>query len=71
MVNNMKKQKLYIIVPCFNEEEVLKEFNKSSVEKQKSIISKQNVACFTYDLAEDIQGNVGDEDGILMEKQVM
>lgn len=44
--------------------EVLKEFNKSSVEKQKSIISKQNVACFTYDLAEDIQGKVGNEDGI-------
>ena len=35
-----------------------------SVEKQKNVISKQNVACFTYDLAEDIQGKVGTEDGI-------
>ena len=44
--------------------DVLKEFNKMSVEKQKNVISKQNVACFTYDLAEDIQGKVGTEDGI-------
>ena len=44
--------------------EKLKEFNKLEKEKQKNIISKQNVACFTYDLAEDIQGKVGEEDGI-------
>lgn len=43
---------------------VLKEFNKLSVEKKKNVISKQNVACFTYDLAEDIQGKMGEEDGI-------
>ena len=44
--------------------EELKEFNKKSVEKQKKIISNENVAFFTYDLAEDIQGKVGTEDGI-------
>ena len=44
--------------------DVLKDFNKMSTEKQKNVISKQNVACFTYDLAEDVQGKVGEEDGI-------
>ena len=44
--------------------EVLKEFNKLNIEKKKNVISKQNVACFTYDLAEDVQGKMGTEDGI-------
>ena len=44
--------------------EKLKEFNKLEKEKQKNIISKQNVACFTYELAEDVQGKVGEEEGI-------
>ena len=44
--------------------EVLKEFNKMSVEKKKNVISKHDVACFTYDLAEDVQGKMGEEEGI-------
>ena len=44
--------------------EILKEFNKLSVEKKKNVISKHDMACFTYDLAEDVQGKMGEEDGI-------
>ena len=44
--------------------EALKEFNKMNIKKQKDYISKQSVACFTYDLAEDVQGKVGTENGI-------
>lgn len=42
----------------------LKDFEILSAEKKKKIIAKDNVACFTYNLAEDVQGKVGTENGI-------
>ena len=42
----------------------LKEFETSKIEKKKKIISRENVAYFTYNLAEDVQGKVGEENGI-------
>ncbi len=44
--------------------EKLKEFNSFSLEKKKKYLSNQTVTYFTYNLAEDIQGKVGTEDGI-------
>ncbi len=44
--------------------EKLKEFHKLNIEGKKKYIVKNGVACFTYNLAEDIQGKVGTEDGI-------
>ena len=42
----------------------LKDFEKLSPEKKNKIVSKENVAYFTYNLAEDVQGKVGTENGI-------
>ena len=42
----------------------LKEFEALKIEKKKKIISRENVAYFTYNLAEDVQGKVGEENGI-------
>lgn len=44
--------------------EKLREFEKLKVDKKAKQIASQPVAYFTYDLAEDIQGKVGTEDGI-------
>lgn len=44
--------------------EKLKEFNNFSLEKKKKYLSSQTVTYFNYNLAEDIQGKVGTEDGI-------
>lgn len=42
----------------------LKEFETISAEKKQKIISNDNVTYFTYNLAEDVQGKVGTENGI-------
>lgn len=42
----------------------LKDFNSFSKEVKSKIVSKQNVACFDYKLSEDIQGKMGEENGI-------
>ena len=44
--------------------EKLKNFNSLSIEKKKNKIVKRSAACFTYNLASDIQGKVGTENGI-------
>ena len=44
--------------------EKLREFNSSKIEEKKKKISKDTVAYFTYNFAEDIQGKVGTENGI-------
>ncbi|HIT70925.1 MAG TPA: hypothetical protein IAD08_03310 [Candidatus Scatovivens faecipullorum] len=44
--------------------EKFKNFNSLDIEKKKNKIVKRNVACFTYNLASDIQGKVGTENGI-------
>lgn len=44
--------------------EKLKEFNSLSLEKKKKYLANQTVTYFNYNLAEDIQGKVGTEDGI-------
>lgn len=44
--------------------EKLKYFNSLSKEAQSKIIAKENVACFDYNLSEDIQGKMGEENGI-------
>ena len=41
-----------------------KEFEKLSIEKKSKKISAESVAYFTYDIAGDIQGKVGTENGI-------
>ena len=43
---------------------VLRDFKFLSKEKKSKIVSNQNVACFSYELDKDIQGKVGNEDGI-------
>lgn len=58
MVNNMKKQKLYIIVPCFNEEEVLKDTYSIINEKMSSLIdnnliTKDSKVLFVNDGSKD------------------
>lgn len=51
--------------PTFEFRDVkLRDFNNLSVEAKSKIVSKQSVACFDYNLAEDIQGKMGEEDGI-------
>ena len=45
-------------------DEKLKEFNSFSLDKKKKYIAKQTVSYFNYELAEDIQGKVGNENGI-------
>lgn len=44
--------------------EKLREFYSSKIEEKKKKISKDTVAYFTYNFAEDIQGKVGTENGI-------
>ena len=42
----------------------LKYFNNLSKEAKSRIVAKQHVACFDYNLSEDIQGKMGEENGI-------
>lgn len=42
----------------------LRDFNDLSVEAKAKIVSKHNVACFDYKLDHDIQGKIGEENGI-------
>lgn len=42
----------------------LKDFNNLSKETKSKLVSRQHVACFDYNLSEDIQGKMGEEDGI-------
>ena len=44
--------------------EKLKYFNNLSKEARSKIVAKEHVACFDYNLSEDIQGKMGEEDGI-------
>lgn len=44
--------------------EKLKDFNNLSVEARARIVSKHNMACFDYNLENDIQGKIGKENGI-------
>lgn len=44
--------------------EKLREFNSSKIEAKKKKLSKDTVTYFTYNLANDIQGKVGTENGI-------
>lgn len=44
--------------------EPLRAFEKMKEDEQLKVILKDHVACFSYDLAEDIQGKVGQENGI-------
>ena len=44
--------------------EALRDFNSLKLEEKKKKISRQPVACFSYNFAEDIQGKVGTENGI-------
>lgn len=58
------------LFPTFElRDEKLKEFNSLSLDKKKKFISNQTVSCFNYNLAEDIQGKVGTEDGIFFKVQ--
>jgi hypothetical protein len=53
------------LFPTFElRDEKLREFKELSIEEKKKRISRDNVAHFTYKLAEDIQGKVGTENGI-------
>ena len=44
--------------------EPLREFEKMKEEDKLKVITKNHVSCFTYDLAQDIQGKDGAENGI-------
>ena len=44
--------------------ERLREFKGLSCEAKAKIVSKHNVACFDYNLEKDIQGKIGEENGI-------
>ena len=44
--------------------EPLRNFEKMKEDEKLKVILKDHVACFSYDLAEDIQGKVGQENGI-------
>jgi len=44
--------------------EKLKYFNDLTNEAKSKIVAKQHVACFDYNLSDDIQGKMGEEDGI-------
>ncbi|MBQ7410145.1 MAG: hypothetical protein IJW20_02045 [Clostridia bacterium] len=44
--------------------EALKDFNSLKIEEKKKKISKEPVAYFSYNFAQDIQGKVGTENGI-------
>lgn len=53
------------LFPTFElRDEKLKEFSKMNINMKKNIISKYPVSYFTYNLADDVQGKVGEEDGI-------
>lgn len=53
------------VFPTFElRDERLREFNEFSLEAKSKIIAKQNMACFDYNFAEDIQGKMGEENGI-------
>lgn len=53
------------IFPTFEfRNEKLRNFNDLSLEAKSKIIAKQNMACFDYNFAEDIQGKMGEENGI-------
>jgi len=44
--------------------EELKRFDRLSLDQKKKIISEQSVACFTYNLGDEVQGKAGEEGGI-------
>ena len=53
------------IFPTFNlRDENLKEFKLLKLEAKSKIISSQTVACFNYNLAENVKGKVDSNDGI-------
>lgn len=53
------------LFPTFElRDEILKDFKKLNANGMKNAISKYPVAYFVYDLAEDIQGKMGAEEGI-------
>ena len=53
------------LFPTFEfRDKVLRDFKLLTKEKKSKIISEQNVSCFSYELDKDIQGKVGNEDGI-------
>lgn len=53
------------IFPTFEfRDEKLRNFNDLSLEAKSKIIAKQTMACFDYNFAEDIQGKMGEENGI-------
>lgn len=47
--------------------EKLKDFKELSIETKSKIISKHNMACFEYYLDEDVQGKMGEENGIFFD----
>lgn len=47
--------------------EILKEFNGLSNDAKSKIIAKHNMVCFDYYLDENIQGKIGEEDGIFFD----
>lgn len=53
------------LFPTFEyRDKILKDFNELSREKKSKIISKQAVSYFTYEIDKNIQGKVGEENGI-------
>lgn len=60
------------VFPTFQyRDEKLKEFKDLSIEKKSKIVAKQAMACFDYNLAEDIQGKMGEENGIFFSIEKM
>ena len=47
--------------------EKLRDFNNLSIENKSKVISKHNMVCFEYYLDENIQGKMGEEDGIFFD----
>lgn len=47
--------------------EKLKDFKELSIETKSKIISKHNMTCFEYYLDEDVQGKMGEENGIFFD----
>lgn len=53
------------LFPTFEfRDDKLRNFNDFSLEAKSKIIAKQKMACFDYNFAEDIQGKMGEENGI-------
>ena len=53
------------IFPTFElRDEKLRNFNDLSIEAKSKVLAKQNMVCFDYNFAEDIQGKMGEENGI-------